>query len=507
MAQGRVVAPAGVNGRAGLVAEFVVLAALTLAAYAALWLTQNTLWSNGLVPGMTAETPRPGADPVAGLDATVRVIVLGAVVTALAVWLFVRAGRFAGARLGWALIALPLVIAVALYLLPPTLSIDAYSYLSHGFLAATPGLNPYVDASSSVAWLPYGQLLLDNGWQAVHPITPYGPLWTMFEKGAYLLSGNNIGLGILLIKLPSFLAMLGTAALIWRLLARIAPDRRLQGVLLFLANPLILIELAGEGHNDAVMVFFVVLAVFATVRRWVFVAVVAIALAVLVKASAAPLALPILVALVLWRRSVGRLVLELAAGVVVSGAAAIALFAPFWVGPATLSGLFNEAAAPPGLSIAGIVYGVLPAGTAAAVLLALLVLATTATCFLVRTVTGFIRACGIVSLVIFVLLPLEWPWYAALPSALLALGAAEIETVAIVLLALGSRVVAPFGDASAIGSVYYTIFYTSQAFLGQAVPGLAALYATVARVVRERVWRADASAGAARELAPSRSGT
>ncbi|AYG03288.1 hypothetical protein D7I44_06925 [Gryllotalpicola protaetiae] len=498
--------PAGALGRARLVVEFAALAVLTLAAYTALWLTQNALWTNGLVAGMTAQTPRPGSDPVVGLDATVRVIVLGAAVTGLAVWLFVRAERFAAAGLTWALITLPLVIAVALYFLPPTLSIDAYSYLSHGFLAATPGLNPYVDASSSVAWLPYGQLLLDSGWQAVHPVTPYGPLWTMFEKGAYLLSGNNVGLGILLIKLPSFLAMLGTAALIWRLLARIAPDRRLRGVLLFLANPLILIELAGEGHNDAVMIFFVVLAMFATVRRWAFVAVVAIALAVLVKASAAPLGLLVLVALVLWRRSARRLALELVAGVVVSAGAAVALFAPFWVGPATLNGLFTEAAAPPGLSIAGIVYGILRPGTAEIVLLALLVLPTVAACFLVRTVTGFIRACSIVSLLIFVLLPLEWPWYAALPSALLALGAAEIETVVIVLLALGSRVVAPFGDASAIGSVYYTIFYTAQAFLGQAVPGLVGLFATVARVIRERGWRADASAEAARELAPARSG-
>jgi hypothetical protein len=474
--------------RGRLIAELAVLAALTFGGYAVLWLVQNSLWNNGLGPDTPAYLPRPDTDPDAGLRDSVRVIFLGMLLVGLAAWLFARARRFAEAGLSWVVLAVPLVVAVVFYALPPTLSIDAYSYLSHGFLAATPGHNPYVDPSSSVVATPYGGELVRNGWQPVHGVTPYGPLWTAIERGAYVLSGGSVPAGILLINLPAFLAVLGTAFLIWRLLGEIAPERRVLGTVMFLGNPLVLIELVGEGHNDAVMVFFVVLGIYATVRRWGFVAVLAIVAASLVKLSALPLGLLVLVALIVWRRSVARIVLELAAAVVVAAGATVALFAPYWVGAATLEGLLTQGTPSPGWSIAGWLAVFLRPGTAQFVLTVVLVLATIAACFLVRTVDGFLKACGFVALVILLLLPLEWPWYAALPSALLALTAAELDGVLILLLALGSRLVAPLGDANVASAMSWQLFTTVQALVGQTIPAIVGVWASASRSVSERLW-------------------
>jgi alpha-1,6-mannosyltransferase len=494
------------TARARLAIELGMLAALTVAAYLALWWAQRALWLNGLDPTAPPAYPRPGADVSAGTAQTGLVVLLGVGACALFAWLVVRAPRFAAAGLGPVAALIPAAVAVGLYLLPPTLSIDAYSYLSHGYLAATPGSNPYLQPSASVAAAPYGSALLAQGWQAVHPQTPYGPLWTAIERAAYLLSGGDVRLGILLIKLPALLAVLGTAVLIARFLKRSAPERRLRGTLLFLADPLVLIDLVGDGHNDALMACFLVLAIVAVARRWAALAILALTLAVLVKANALPFAVPLAVGLVAMRRSVGRLLLEAVPALVASAALTAALAAPYWAGLATLDGLRASGTPAPAWSVPGVLTGLLaPSATPAGppldagngdgavlvqlLLIGLLVAATFAASVLARSVPGLIRGCGIVALVILLLLPLEWPWYATLPAAVLPLEAGGADVVAVLVLAAGSRLVAPIGDAASIGVVGPDWFTAQQALVGQTLPAAAGLALTIGRLARPAAHR------------------
>jgi hypothetical protein len=60
-------------------------------------------------------------------------------------------------------------------------------------------------------------------------------------------------------------------ALIWALLGTLAPTRRLEGTLLYAWNPLALIELAGNGHNEGFLICSLLLATLFIVRqkgRW-----------------------------------------------------------------------------------------------------------------------------------------------------------------------------------------------------------------------------------------------
>jgi hypothetical protein len=486
--------------------ELILIAVATCVVHVLLHQAQRTLWLNGLDEQAGQAYPRPNADPTAGGAQAIAVIVLGALACALFAWLVLRAGRFAAAGVAPFAIAVPFVLAIGWWLAPPSLSIDAYSYLSHGYLAATTGSNPYLDPSASVIDTPYGAALAAEGWQPVHPQSPYGPLWTGIERSAYMLSGGDVQAGVLLVKLPELLAVLGTAALIGRFLRDAAPDRRLRGVLLYLANPLVLVELTGDGHNDGLMVALLVLSILAAARARSFLAVVALAMAVLVKANALPFVVPIAIALIMLRRSTRALVLQALLGLVLSAGIGAVLVAPYWSGPATFQGLGASGTPSGGWSVAGLIRTWLvppdvalyfpdraAGGIALAqgVVVALLVVGTVAASIGIRTVEGLARACGVVSVLVLLLLPLEWPWYAVLPAAVLPLVARAPEAAVALLLAVASRLVAPIGDASQVGAVGPELFDSVQALVGQTVPavlGLAVLLAAaVARRRRARV--------------------
>lgn len=134
---------------------------------------------------------------------------------------------------------------------------------------------------------------------ARHLPTSYGPLWLILSAGPALLAGNNLLALVLLEKMVPILFALGCLRLVWLIATQTMPYRRWQALLLFGWNPLLLIETAGNGHNDSALLFFLLLAFYCLIagQRWP--ALPALALATLVN-SAALIFLPLLV-VTLWR--------------------------------------------------------------------------------------------------------------------------------------------------------------------------------------------------------------
>jgi len=81
------------------------------------------------------------------------------------------------------------------------------------------------------------------------------------------LSGIDVPTALILLKSVVAAASLATAFFIWVFLGAVRPSCQLFGTLAYLWNPLILAEFAGEGHNDAVMVLFVVAGLAACATR------------------------------------------------------------------------------------------------------------------------------------------------------------------------------------------------------------------------------------------------
>ena len=148
---------------------------------------------------------------------------------------------------------------VALLFTTPTLSDDVYRYLWDGHVANS-GVSPYALPIES-AELDYletpvrGQA--NNTWMA----SPYMPAAQWVFRGLNLLFGTNV----LSMQVMMILFDLGAAFFIAKLLtAAQLPARRL---LLYLWNPLVILEIAHSAHVDAWMVFLMLAGIWFSFRR------------------------------------------------------------------------------------------------------------------------------------------------------------------------------------------------------------------------------------------------
>ncbi len=186
--------------------------------------------------------------------------------------------------------------------------------------------------------------------------SPYGPLAIILSAGPALLAGNNLLALALLEKMMPILFVLGGMRLVWLIASRIAPHRRWQALLLMGWNPLLLLETAGNGHNDSILLFFVLLAFYLVIvgPRWL--AVPALALAALVNILAL-IFLPLLL-VALWRSfsSWWRLLI-LPGSVILAGALLAGALYPF--GGAQTLGSLLQPADQYATSLPAILYGFL----------------------------------------------------------------------------------------------------------------------------------------------------
>jgi hypothetical protein len=254
------------------------------------------------------------------------------------------------ALIGAALFALPLV------LLPSMPSDDVFSYVIYGRIAALHHANPLV---ATPADFPQDPLLSFVYWRNVRSV--YGPVWLLVSDGLTRLSlalGGGLATAVLLFKLLGVASHLANMTLIWLILGRLAPSRRLLGTLFYGWCPLCLLEFGASGHNDALMLTLLLVAVLCLVRRWEVPGLIALGLSIAIKYV--PLALlPFYLFAVMWqvmeRHSSGRrggtdqttwrrpTSAALRAGLLAAGwrlalvlAVVGAATLPYWAGPGTL---------------------------------------------------------------------------------------------------------------------------------------------------------------------------
>jgi hypothetical protein len=96
--------------------------------------------------------------------------------------------------------------------------------------------------------------------------SPYGPLWELLAAVPSWLAGDNLWNNLIFFKCL-VIFFFGISTLLTYLILRVLkPEWSLRGTLFFAWNPLVLFEVAGNGHNDVVMVTFVLLAILLFVR-------------------------------------------------------------------------------------------------------------------------------------------------------------------------------------------------------------------------------------------------
>lgn len=140
----------------------------------------------------------------------------------------------------WAAIV---VLVAAFAAAPPLFSHDIYSYVDYARLGALHGLDPYVHPPAAEPLDP-----AYSGVTWIDATSAYGPLFTL---ATYALASLPVWAAVVALKLAAAASVLAIAILV----ARIAPSRGVSplGAAAFVAlNPVVLLQVVGGGHNDAI---------------------------------------------------------------------------------------------------------------------------------------------------------------------------------------------------------------------------------------------------------------
>ncbi|MCC6176266.1 MAG: hypothetical protein IT305_13245 [Chloroflexi bacterium] len=338
-----------------------VLAALGQLLYVAIWplsyyLTQapdftyeylvqyQSIWQRLLPLLARFEAALPGASQ--SLDLLVRSLMQWfgiAFILYLAVFWLTRAGL----PRGWgtvAVVAPPLAYQFTLFLMPGLFTTDLFSYVMYGTIAGPLAQNPFIALPS---WFPDVRIYT---W--IHPIwhdapSIYGPAWidmsqVLAQRAALWTDVDKVLAYKLFVNVWH---LIGLAALSFAV-HRLRPGRVLEAYVLYAWNPLVLFEFGGNGHNDAVMVAIMLLAVglFTVQARWL--GLVTLTVSVLVKMSSILLLPYYVLAWAREQRSAGRFVgVGALAGATIL-VVTVAFYYPWWQGMDTIGPILRWSQGP-----------------------------------------------------------------------------------------------------------------------------------------------------------------
>jgi hypothetical protein len=151
--------------------------------------------------------------------------------------------------------------AVALFLLPPILSSDVYSYTAHSMMILQGG-DVYTQTPAQVIPSTPELAATDPRWSDT--VSPYGPLWTVVEGFAGLL---GLGMGPLIEVVFRLISTASAVVAVGVVVAAVRPEHRAWALALVGLNPIILLHFVGGVHQDAMMMALAVAGVALADRR------------------------------------------------------------------------------------------------------------------------------------------------------------------------------------------------------------------------------------------------
>ena len=155
-------------------------------------------------------------------------------------------------------------VAATLALLPPIASADPLSYAAYGHMVVT-GHDPYTTRPAQLAATDPVAAAVEPPWQQEPSV--YGPLATGEQTVAARLGGDDPARIVLMLDLFGLLAFVGVGVLLLRATGD-EPGRR-RAAVLWLANPLMWLQVVAGAHLDVFLALTAVGAVSVLRRRGV----------------------------------------------------------------------------------------------------------------------------------------------------------------------------------------------------------------------------------------------
>ncbi len=169
-------------------------------------------------------------------------------------------GKYIARRTIWKLIFIVMAILFFSY---PAFSYDIFNYLFAAKEIIVYHKNPYLVTPQQFGAV--DNWILFMRW--IHLSSAYTPLWIILTLPVYLL-GFGFFLPILFsMKLAIATSFLLSAWLIEKTLKIVDPSRALLGLVIFVFNPLVLIEAVVSPHNDMLMMTAIIASYYFCVRK------------------------------------------------------------------------------------------------------------------------------------------------------------------------------------------------------------------------------------------------
>jgi len=227
----------------------------------------------------------------------------------------------------WVILLCALVFSVSLLFVYPWGAADIYDYAIFGRVLVHYQANPFVARGID---FPNEPFISYAPWS--NTTVAYGPLWLLFAAIASLIAQADLLANLFAYKIMVLLfywLMIGLIALIWR-----AQNHKLiaAGVLFWAWNPLVLLETMANGHNDAMMIAFVLLALYLLMRRRAIWSMISLAGAALIKFTSVLIAPLFLIVDLKEQRGLGGKLRYLVQGAAAFLLTILLVMAPFWSG-------------------------------------------------------------------------------------------------------------------------------------------------------------------------------
>jgi alpha-1,6-mannosyltransferase len=238
----------------------------------------------------------------------------------------------------WIILSFGAIFALTTIFVYPITALDLFFYVARGLVMVQYHANPMI---TPPALFPHDPLMKLAG-TVINLPSAYGPLTQLIQAVPLLIAGRNVFASVLLFKLMFSAMLILEAFFVYKILSHIAPKFALPGALALAWNPFALLEYSANSHNDIVMTFFIVLAVFAPVEKRHAWAMTFITASALIKFASLPL-IPLFFIYSFRQQPTAKArTTYTIKAIVVFFSFMIDGFALFWAGPQTLQRFFDQ---------------------------------------------------------------------------------------------------------------------------------------------------------------------
>lgn len=154
-----------------------------------------------------------------------------------------------------------LLISIIFMFILPFVSSDIYYYIGDSWLAAKYGKNPYYTSVGDLQNSGINDEILNNTGYWKNTTSVYGPIWNMTATLLVKMSFGKVTIALFIFKFAAYLVHILNSHLMYKI------TKSNKWMLIYGLNPLVLLELLSNVHNDIYLILFILLTIYTLTKK------------------------------------------------------------------------------------------------------------------------------------------------------------------------------------------------------------------------------------------------